>query len=178
MRATYRNAIRSKQLIREAMITLLNKKSLTEITVSDIVKTANINRGTFYNHYGNPIEVLEEIKEELMQKLTNALKLSKEKNDVDTFLNTIIEHFRKNEEEYRKIIDAIPMSVIDKMKQELINEIATLKPDIDNLSLSLIVNGIAGLYLDFLKNKVSFSYDEITKTLKEFINFSLQLSQK
>lgn len=178
MRATYRNAIRSKQLIREAMITLLNKKSLTEITVSDIVKTANINRGTFYNHYGNPIEVLEEIKEELMQKLTNALKLSKEKNDVDTFLNTIIEHFRRNEEEYRKIIDAIPMSVIDKMKQELINEIETLKPDIDNLSLSLIVNGIAGLYLDFLKNKVSFSYDEITRTLKEFINFSLQISQK
>lgn len=178
MRATYRNVIRSKQLIREAMITLLNKKSLTEITVSDIVKTANINRGTFYNHYGNPIEVLEEIKEELMQKLTNALKLSKEKNDVDTFLNTIIEHFRKNEEEYRKIIDAIPMSVIDKMKQELINEIETLKPDIDNLSLSLIVNGIAGLYLDFLKDKVSFSYDEITRTLKEFINFSLQLSQK
>lgn len=178
MRATYRNAIRSKQLIREAMITLLNKKSLTEITVSDIVKTANINRGTFYNHYGNPIDVLEEIKEELMQKLTNALKLSKEKNDVDTFLNTIIEHFRKNEEEYRKIIDAIPMSVIDKMKQELINEIETLKPDIDNLSLSLIVNGIAGLYLDFLKDKVSFSYDEIARTLKEFINFSLQLSQK
>lgn len=178
MRATYRNAIRSKQLIREAMITLLNKKSLTEITVSDIVKTANINRGTFYNHYGNPIEVLEEIKEELMQKLSNALKLSKEKNDVDSFLNTVIEHFRKNEEEYRKIIDAIPMSVIDKMKQELINEIETLKPDIDNLSLSLIVNGIAGLYLDFLKDKVSFSYDEITRTLKEFINFSLQLSQK
>lgn len=178
MRATYRNAIRSKQLIREAMITLLNKKSLTEITVSDIVKTANINRGTFYNHYGNPIDVLEEIKEELMQKLSNALKLSKEKNDIDSFLNTVIEHFRKNEEEYRKIIDAIPMSVIDKMKQELINEIETLKPDIDNLSLSLIVNGIAGLYLDFLKDKVSFSYDEITRTLKEFINFSLQLSQK
>ncbi len=178
MRATYRNAIRSKQLIREAMITLLNKKSLTEITVSDIVKTANINRGTFYNHYGNPIDVLEEIKEELMQKLSNALKLSKEKNDIDSFLNTIIEHFRKNEEEYRKIIDAIPMSVIDKMKQELINEIATLKPDIDNLSLYLIVNGIAGLYLDCLKDKVSFSYDEITRTLKEFINFSLQLSQK
>lgn len=178
MRATYRNAIRSKQLIREAMITLLNKKSLTEITVSDIVKTANINRGTFYNHYGNPIDVLEEIKEELMQKLSSALMLSKEKKDVDTFLNTIIEHFKRNEEEYRKIIDAIPMSVIDKMKQELINEIAMLKPDIDNLSLSLIVNGIAGLYLDYLKDKVNFSYDEIAKTLKEFISFSLQLSQK
>lgn len=177
MRATYRNAIRSKQLIREAMITLLNKKSLTEITVSDIVKTADINRGTFYNHYGNPIDVLEEIKEELMQKLSGALMLSKEKKDIDTFLNIVIEHFKKNEEEYRKIIDAIPMSVIDKIKKELINQIARIKPDIDNITLYLIVNGIAGLYLDYLKDDINFSYDEIAKTLKEFINFSLKSSQ-
>lgn len=178
MRATYRNSIRSKQLIREAMISLLNKKSLTEITVSDIVKTADINRGTFYNHYGNPIDVLEEIKEELMQKLSNALKLSKEKNDVDSFINIILEHFKKNDLEYRKIVDAIPMSVIDKMKQEFINKIVELKPGIDNLSLYLIVNGISGLYLDYLKNNITFSYDELGATLKQFVNFSLQISNQ
>ena len=178
MRATYRNSIRSKQLIREAMISLLNKKSLTEITVSDIVKTADINRGTFYNHYGNPIDVLEAIKEELMQKLSNALKLSKEKNDVDSFINIILEHFKKNDLEYRKIVDAIPMSVIDKMKQEFINKIVELKPGIDNLSLYLIVNGISGLYLDYLKNNITFSYDELGATLKQFVNFSLQISNQ
>ena len=97
MKAPYRNSIRSKKLIREAMIQLLNKKSLTDITVSDIVKTANINRGTFYNHYGNPIDVLEEIKEELMQKLSTTLKISKEKKDVDSFLSIVLEHFKKNE---------------------------------------------------------------------------------
>ena len=174
MKAPYRNSIRSKKLIREAMIQLLNKKSLTDITVSDIVKTANINRGTFYNHYGNPIDVLEEIKEELMQKLSTTLKISKEKKDVDSFLSIVLEHFKKNELEYRKIIDAIPMSVIDKMKQEFIKEIAQLKPGIDNLSLYLIVNGIAGLYIDYLKNNITFSYSELESTLKEFINLSLK----
>ena len=76
--------------------------------------------------------------------------------------------------EYRKIIDAIPMSVIDKMKQEFIKEIAQLKPGIDNLSLYLIVNGIAGLYIDYLKNNITFSYSELESTLKEFINLSLK----
>lgn len=59
MKATYRNSVRSKELIRSALITLLEKKQdITNITVSDIVKTANINRGTFYNHYNNLIKVI------------------------------------------------------------------------------------------------------------------------
>ena len=113
-----------------------------------------------------------------MQKLSNALKISKEKNDVDSFINIILEHFKKNDLEYRKIVDAIPMSVIDKMKQEFINKIVELKPGIDNLSLYLIVNGISGLYLDYLKNNITFSYDELGATLKQFVNFSLQISNQ
>ncbi len=59
MKATYRNSVKSKKLIRSALITLLEKKQeITNITVSDIVKTANINRGTFYNHYNNLIKVI------------------------------------------------------------------------------------------------------------------------
>ena len=48
MKKEYRNKIRSKQLIRNAVIELLDKKgSLSSITVSDVVEKANINRGTF-----------------------------------------------------------------------------------------------------------------------------------
>lgn len=65
MKQPYRNSERSKQMIKDALISLLNKKSLSEVTVADIVRTASINRGTFYNHYGNPIEILEEMKQEI-----------------------------------------------------------------------------------------------------------------
>ena len=61
MKKEYRNKIRSKQLIRNAVIELLDKKgNLSSITVSDVVEKANINRGTFYNHYNNVMEVIEE----------------------------------------------------------------------------------------------------------------------
>ena len=37
--------------INKAFITLLQDKQLSEITVSDICKAANINRSTFYEKY-------------------------------------------------------------------------------------------------------------------------------
>ena len=89
MKAKYKNAIRSKMLIRNALITLLNKKPLSDISVTDIVKFADINRGTFYNHYSNPLDILEEIKNELMEKLSVVLKNSKNTSSIDDLLDII-----------------------------------------------------------------------------------------
>lgn len=177
MKSKYRNSIRSKELIKEAMINLLNKnKSISEITVSDIVKTANINRGTFYNHYNNTIEVLEEMKDSLMQKLTEALKLGTSKGDLDEFLNIIVTYFKNNEKEYKKIIDAIPMSIIDDLKQEFIKQIKQLNFNYDELTIYFLVNGISGIYLDYLKNNINFfTYDDLVKKIKIFVKSLLIL---
>jgi len=174
-KAPYKNAIRSKQLIRQATIALLDKKgSYDEITVSDICHEADINRGTFYNHYGNPIEVLEEIKEELMNKLTATLKQNAGKKDIDFLVDTAIEHIQKNDHEYRKIVKIIPLSVIDKLKQELITHISAFHFDIDEMTLYLIVNGISGLYFDFLKGTLNLSYEKLAQITKQFIKKNIQ----
>lgn len=41
----------SKQMIRNALFLLLEEKELKSITVTDICKAADINRGTFYRYY-------------------------------------------------------------------------------------------------------------------------------
>lgn len=43
----YRSAVRSRRLIREAFLQLLQEKELRKITVTDIVNRADINRTTF-----------------------------------------------------------------------------------------------------------------------------------
>lgn len=173
MKAPYRNAIRSKQLIREAMISLMDKnKSVSDITVSDIVKAANINRGTFYNHYGNPNDVVEEIKDELMQSLDLALRTSSKNGDIDGFLASMLDHFKRNEAEYRKMVNAIPISVLDNVKKEAIKQIRFIV-SIDETTLYFIVNGIVGLFLDYLKNNVSFDYDDIYGRAKTFVHLAI-----
>lgn len=52
-KAEYRSSLRSKKLIINALVDLLDEKPLDKITVTDIVKKADINRGTFYAHYEN-----------------------------------------------------------------------------------------------------------------------------
>ena len=169
MKSPYRNALRSKQMIRSATIKLLNKKSITDISVTDIVKTANINRGTFYNHYDNPIAVLEEIKDELFAKLMDGLKESIEKRDVAEFLHIASEHFIKNEKEYRQIVRAIPRAFINDIKVEFIAKIKQMEIPLDDLTLSFLVNGICGMCLDYLDGKTDFTFEQISSKATELI---------
>lgn len=48
------------KLMHEALFKLISKKEFTEISVSEICKTAGVNRSTFYDHYQNTTDLLQE----------------------------------------------------------------------------------------------------------------------
>ena len=73
-KAEYRSAIRSRRLIRQAYTALLREKDLSKVTVTDIVKRADINRATFYAHYPDVRGVTEEIENEIIAKMLDMLK--------------------------------------------------------------------------------------------------------
>ena len=60
----------TKRLIREAMLELLKKESIQNISVSELCQCAGINRTTFYNHYDGTYEVLAEIEENFLAELS------------------------------------------------------------------------------------------------------------
>ena len=43
----YRNAVRSRRMIREAFVDLLHKKPVEKITATDIINRSGLNRSTF-----------------------------------------------------------------------------------------------------------------------------------
>ncbi len=51
----------SKRLLKEAVMKLLKKKHIDEISVCELCREAGINRTTFYRHYQTPHDVLMEI---------------------------------------------------------------------------------------------------------------------
>lgn len=51
----------SKHLLKTSLLRLLQKKHITQISVSALCKEAEINRTTFYRHYETPDDVLMEI---------------------------------------------------------------------------------------------------------------------
>ena len=51
----------TRQVIKDTFLKLLEKKAYPKITVTEICKLAEINRGTFYLHYYDMDDVLDDI---------------------------------------------------------------------------------------------------------------------
>lgn len=52
--------------MQNALIELVEQKKFDEITISDICRLAGVNRSTFYSHYSNKIELLEEVERDMI----------------------------------------------------------------------------------------------------------------
>ena len=59
-------------LMNQALLMLLEKKDIEFISVTEITKKAGVNRSTFYLHYENIYELLEETIENLNKEFINA----------------------------------------------------------------------------------------------------------
>ena len=59
--ATDKRIIKTRQAITTAFMELSLEKDIRKITVSDIAGRASVNRSTFYLHYNDAKEVLEDI---------------------------------------------------------------------------------------------------------------------
>lgn len=66
--------LRTRQLIQEAFKTLIVQKDIKDITVGDITERATVNRATFYAHFADKYELMDDtfaqqFRESIMQKL-------------------------------------------------------------------------------------------------------------
>lgn len=64
-----RRILHTKQAIRDALVALIEEKGFDNLTVSDIAGKADINRGTFYLHYKDKFDLLEQTVATLIRDL-------------------------------------------------------------------------------------------------------------
>jgi len=65
---------RSKEMLKSTFIDLLEHKDFNDISVTEIVKMANYNRGTFYNNFGTKEYLLDEIIQETLDTLKSEIR--------------------------------------------------------------------------------------------------------
>lgn len=93
------------QLMNQALLSLLEKKDIEFITVTEITKKAGVNRSTFYLHYDNVYELLEETIENLNKQFVNSftfkspLQITSQKDAfliTDEFLRPYLQFVKEN----------------------------------------------------------------------------------
>lgn len=93
----------SKQLLKDALIDILQEKNIKKITVFELCGRAQINRTTFYKYYGSPYDLLEEIENDVFSKLEEYLEFSG-KPEVDKLTRTF-EYLEEDRKKCRLLIN-------------------------------------------------------------------------
>lgn len=81
----------TRKVIKEILLRLLREKSIKEITVKEICDLAEINRATFYTHYKDAYDLLEQIENELLEDFTSAVTITSDgyRNQVKNLFHVI-----------------------------------------------------------------------------------------
>lgn len=72
--ANDRRVKRTKKLLRDSLFTLLQEKSINEITVTELTDVADINRATFYFYYTDIFDMLNQIQDEAYELFEDVLQ--------------------------------------------------------------------------------------------------------
>ena len=83
----------TKSMLAETLILLLEKKSLSKITVSELVNLCEMNRKTFYYHFSDVYDLFEWYLNEEMQKVIDNVNPLK---DINTTISYSIEYMNHN----------------------------------------------------------------------------------
>ena len=178
-RGEYKNALRSKALIRKAFLDLFEEKPFDKISVTDIVKRADINRGTFYLHYKDVSGVLEQIAlsivDELADKLNSLDIQSIIKNPEEAFV-MISEFLEKDYEFYKKLISldhtgfALNQAILrgEKYIKAFPEEFLSQLGEHPEIVMNYILAGSLNVYCHILVGASSLSLKEAPSYLGRF----------
>lgn len=187
----YRSAVRSRKLIRQAFFELLREKNFEKITVTDIVKKADVNRSTFYAHYPDVMGVVEEIQEEILeytQSFMESIDFKDYYENPKPYLQHIVKLVEKNNELYRLLMtSAMATKQFEKLKYILIDRTLEtvevpegFKDKFEfefEFSVRFFMGGVVDVYTQWLYGVIECSLEELTDELANMIKRSAKLIQ-
>lgn len=181
----YKNSIQTKKKIASAYLQLMIE-SPEELNVTEIVKKAEINRGTFYLHFSNVKDVEKHIENELAKNFKE-LELDFRQVQINKTPETIIaklnEILLKDLEFYRLFITAASQTnLMEVIKKSLLisisNNFQVMRYVMNYERFKTVVQYIAGgaisAYTDWFKGHIDCTLEELSDNLALLIKNGLK----
>ena len=179
MKINQRVAI-TKRLLQEALMKILEFKSLDKVSITELCDEAGINRATFYRHYNLPRDVLLDMQQQFVGKIQNKYDVSRFNKSPEAFVEEICTVLYDN-------ADFIKISIKNNLEDNIINLSCTAfqnylktnnllnkKSDLDDNDLKLLVAFMSGgsyfMIRQWLLEDICKSPKEITKMVLSVID--------
>ncbi|RAV23240.1 TetR/AcrR family transcriptional regulator [Paenibacillus contaminans] len=132
--------LRTRQLLKEAFIDLLQEVEIEKISVNRIAERATINRVTFYLHYRDIPDMMEKMADEMIEDMRSVLNLKPlnpslvdEKDSL--VLVRLLEHIAENAKFYKVVLSSKRTPIFTDRLLKLLSETVTQRVESDKDSI-------------------------------------------
>lgn len=183
---------RSKAAIRECFLSILERKQIEEIRISEICRLANYNRGTFYSHYDSKENLLEEVIQDTLHDMVDEIRKPYRNNknvvikEIPIENITLFHYFQENASLYKILLSehihvdfrhqlakAIEDLLIEEYDYEIHSE-SEEKIDIDWFYIYR-AHGIAGFIIRWIEEDFPHSPSYMAKQIVELMVSSTEI---
>lgn len=164
----------TKKAIKDTFISLLKIKPFNQITVKDIVDECGVNRNTFYYHYEDINDLLENV---INEETNILLKKYPTIDSIDTAIEVAIKYVLENKKTIlniynhldRNIYERFIMNTCEYTVSSLINSI-TNELNIDEKNKKFLMNFVKCQFFGFCIDWLSRNLDE--EYVKEYVTYT------
>ncbi|GHP14238.1 TetR family transcriptional regulator [Lentilactobacillus fungorum] len=159
--------------IKAAMLVLLESEPLSKITVTEICKQADVNRGTFYLHFDNPDSLFEAIENDISAEVMPLLRVH-QKDNLQDWGRRLVSVVENNQVAMRVILkaqreDKITMAIFSEAHELFLNDFSKQFGVTDQRILeyyfTFFISGSIGVFNQWLNDEHPIPKDEIVKML-------------
>lgn len=163
----------TKTLLSNAFIDLLQEKNIAKITIQELADKAGVNRSTFYLHYSDVYDLLNEIEERL---ITDVKMYLDEKNESQSYIEHLLNYIYQNKDIFRTVFvycDASKFNAtfLDLSRDLLMNDFLVNQDDSNvDYVIEYLIRGNNALILKWI-------HDDFNLSVKELSDLMVELSQ-
>ena len=185
-------AYSAKQTIKQTFMKLLEENPFDKITVTDIVQRSNVNRNTFYYHFQDIYDLLDEILAEEAEKNLNPVNHSTNPDLQNTWIEEFLHSIQFIKENKRltyhlyhsvcrnkvedfllKILQTSMYEVVKNMSSDL---------DIEDETLTILSQfyafALTGVITDWLKNGMNYDLESYVLKIHQILDGNIYASLK
>ena len=161
-----------KRLLKDALLELMRKQDLINISVTAICNTADVHRSTFYNYYSDPADLLREIEQDYLDRIPVPPKTLDVKNQQELLAATtdFFDYIKENKQTIQILFrKSASNDFSERMVEFLLNGYVPVGENMDELTSRFtqlyIANGTVGMLREWVNTDFPVSSEKMAEMM-------------